>query len=321
MNADIHTVMQPDVVIDKRRGAVPYAIYDLDHTLVAPREGRTFSKDKADWQWLSDGVPLKLQEIAKTHDIVIVTNQTRTWRIELVHDVIAEAKLPISALIAFSKAARKPSPEGFLAAFGSPPAGSFVVGDASGEGAWSDSDRKFADALSVKFATPGEHFRADVARREYKLAITPHDAPEVLVLVGYPASGKTTQAQLLVAATANSANPYIHISGDAMKSDTKRMVRAAEKALQEHDAASIIFDATNGTEKKRAAFALFAQARNLPVRTIVLDAPQGGVPDIDRALKRQQVREASGGTRVPRIAFATYKKRYEAPQDAEFVML
>lgn len=51
------------------------AAFDLDHTLIKPLKGRKFAKDANDWEWAFGNVPKRLQEISKTHRIVIFTNQ------------------------------------------------------------------------------------------------------------------------------------------------------------------------------------------------------------------------------------------------------
>ena len=39
------------------------ACFDLDHTLIKPKSGKTFPIDKNDWTWIYSNVPVKLKEL------------------------------------------------------------------------------------------------------------------------------------------------------------------------------------------------------------------------------------------------------------------
>lgn len=83
------------------------AAFDMDGTLVTPKSGRPFPKDRFDWQWLFPKVPTMLRDLsAKGYEIVIFTNQKGlkdkvvsdiTGKID---DLISELGVPVSAYIA-----------------------------------------------------------------------------------------------------------------------------------------------------------------------------------------------------------------------------
>ena len=59
-----------------RETEVRVAAFDLDGTLVVPKSGAKFAKNKSDWTWFDARVPDKLRELsAKGFHIVIFSNQ------------------------------------------------------------------------------------------------------------------------------------------------------------------------------------------------------------------------------------------------------
>ena len=66
------------------------AIFDFDWTIVKPKTCHTFPKDAADWQYLRPSVKQTLQEFTTTHHIVIVTNQSKAWKIEQIQSVLGD---------------------------------------------------------------------------------------------------------------------------------------------------------------------------------------------------------------------------------------
>jgi len=112
----------------------------------------------------------------------------------------------------------------------------------------------------------------------------------VIIMVGFPGSGKSTIAQRLGGTV---------ISGDELKTAPK-MIREAEKRLGNY---SIIFDATNATKARRAEYVAFAKRHNLPVRCIHVATP------IEVSMERNKLREKP----VPNIALYLYRKKFEEP--------
>lgn len=51
------------------------ASFDMDFTILKPKEGRTFPKDGNDWEWLNSNVPTVLKSLhEKGYKIVVFTN-------------------------------------------------------------------------------------------------------------------------------------------------------------------------------------------------------------------------------------------------------
>ena len=53
------------------------ALFDLDHTIIKPKNNKTFYKRdySGDWEYAFTSVRQKLRDISKTHNIYIITNQ------------------------------------------------------------------------------------------------------------------------------------------------------------------------------------------------------------------------------------------------------
>jgi bifunctional polynucleotide phosphatase/kinase len=265
--------------------------FDFDGTLVKPREGRRFPKDRADWRWARWGVPARIRDLAtEGWTIMIITDQTKDWKGDMIQDVITALGVQVTLLV--QRTTKKPDTSLVLAGGVVP---SFYVGDAAGRpGDWSDCDKQFAQNLGVPFHTPEEFFASEPQRRR----IVQRGAEnEVLVMVGYPASGKSTLARTLEAESG-----YIRVDGDEMPTATA-MVRYAKR----YPGRAIIFDSTGGTVARRAQFIDWAKSEGRPVRIVWVTT------DIDTAMDWNALRSNP----IPAVAYYTYRKHFEPPTDAE----
>ena len=116
---------------------------------------------------------------------------------------------------------------------------------------------------------------------------------EVIVMIGFPGSGKTTLAK------EKSNEGYCRIDGDVLKT-AKAMIKEAEKKIQTQ---SILFDCTGGTKKKRSEFIAFAKKQKVPVRAFWVQT------SLEESMRRNQLREKP----VPPVALYVYKKHFEEP--------
>ena len=294
--------MEDTIIQTKASRRTKFAIFDFDWTLVKPKNGRKFPKEKDDWQYMRNSVPEVLKKFGKTHHVVIVTDQSKPWKIDQINDVMKDLELEHLTLVIGVKT-QKPETALFNKAFPKfKPENAFYVGDAAGRpGDWSDKDKEFAKNLNVKFLTPEEIFALDAVAPLPK-AVKPLKTKEVVIMVGYPASGKST-----IAKDVFESNGYHIVNGDSLKT-TPAMLKDAEKVIKEK---SVVFDSTAGTKAKRQEYIKFATKHDLPVRVIWVNTP------IDVAMERNKQRAAAGGTKVPDVVFYVFRKNFEEPKEEE----
>lgn len=292
--------MAPHIIkIGKFRLREKMAMFDFDWTLVKPISNGTFSKSLDDWRWITEKVPEILQKYYdKGYCIVIISNQTRNTKMKLQQITNVLSTLPIPSLIAvgYEDIDKKPNRTMFDIIKKNKKIDmnkSFYVGDALGrQGDWSDSDKKFAENINIKqIYSPDDLF---TITNDKKIIIKSYDKQEIIVLVGYPGSGKTTIANTFDSKT------YMVINGDIFKT-SKKMIKESEKYIKNNY--SIIFDATNPSIEKRKEYIDFANSKNIPIRCINVET------DITTAMFRNNKRDKV----IPKITYYVFRKKYVKP--------
>lgn len=310
--------MSPVVVkLNNPRHRQKLAMFDYDWTLVKPKANRKFPKDADDWQWLFDAVPYVLKKYYDDgYAIYVFTNQTKPWKQAHIMNSLETLKIPMTIVIAYDLQEHKPSPAMFQAVMGDrkwKSDTSFFVGDALGRrGDFADTDKGFAENVGVAVKSPESVFALDTdasgddvrwANNKLEDALKkakPQSGQEVIIMVGYPGSGKSTVAEHM------KQFGYEVVNGDEHKTDAKR-VKVALEAL--HRGVSVVMDATNLTREKRAIYINMAKREGLPVRCIFV------ATSLDKALERNLQRPE--GKRVPRVAYYRMQKTFEAPSEDE----
>ena len=294
------------IVLNKPRFRSRIALFDYDWTIVRPKDDKTFPTDIDDWQWLRPNVPDIIKDYYKKgFGIYVFTNQSKQWKKDQIVNVLRSLDIPITICIAFNQDDYKPSLTLYNEIFEKHTSKikfdkSFMCGDAVGRKTdHSDADLKFAEAIGIKCIIPEETFPYPIV--DYSI-IKPSKKQEVIILVGYPGSGKS-HISLNIFEPAG----YFIAHGDDLKTSTK-MIKAATEPLK--DGKSIVFDATNASKKKRAEYVTFA--KDIPIRCIHVNT------SIEESLYRNNKREHP----VPRIAYHIFKKHFEEPdQDEGFTIL
>jgi bifunctional polynucleotide phosphatase/kinase len=281
-----------------------YAIFDFDWTLVKPKDNRKFPTNIEDWKYLRNSVKHTLQKYKLTHHIVIVTNQTKLWKVDQIKLVIEDLELTNDSTIIIGFTTRKPDTSLFLKAFPNflenNNENTFFVGDAAGRvGDFSDSDKQFATNLKIKFMLPEEIFPLDTIESNININIP--QEKEVIIMIGYPGSGKTTICKDIF-----EKHNYHIVSGDILKTSSK-MIKDAIKHINN----SIVFDSTAGTKEKRQEFIQFAKKYNLPVRAIWIQTP------MDISMERNKQRALITGSKIPDVVYYVYRKNFEEPIEEE----
>jgi DNA 3'-phosphatase len=284
----------------------PVMGFDLDGTLIWSDRGQEHMRGAEDWVFTSDLVPVFLQQSVKNGWVpVIITNQkfqkgnALPMKMARIDAVIAAAGVdPFVFMATGTDAYRKPGAgtwqlfqqySGIL-----PRLESFYSGDAVGPNdpnpmyRWADTDLKFAENAWLKFYRPEDLLPA---QPQPELS----GQQEFIVMVGQPGSGKSTFAQKL---KVMHPDKITIISGDEFKSNSGRMLKAAEEALKRGQ--TVIIDATNPTRAGRSAYLQLAESYNLK-------------PRIFWATRPGKAWNALRAKPVPAIALNMYGSKFERP--------
>lgn len=280
------------------------ASFDYDWTLVSPKNGKTFPKDVDDWTWLYPNIITKIKELYDdNYMIVIFSNQSKEWKHEQIKIVAEQLQIPVFVCIAQLKEDYKPNTILFDKLVGKKKINldeSFFVGDALGRKTdFADSDKVFAENISIKYYAPEVFFHTKVA---FKLPKIPENKnSELIIMVGFPASGKSTIANEIF----NKRN-YEIIDGDTYKTVPKIL-----KATLEHfkNKKSVVIDATNGSKEKRAKYIELAKEHKYDIRCIHMTT------SLEESYKRNKTR--SEDAQIPKIAYSVYNKYFNEPSEDE----
>jgi bifunctional polynucleotide phosphatase/kinase len=215
-------------------------------------------------------------------------------------------KIPIFIVVASDKCDYKPNTIMYDVLVGSAKVNkeqSFFVGDAlGGKGDWADSDKIFAQNIGLKCQSPEKMF---AAKQEEAVLEIPQlnlsDSKQVVIMVGYPGSGKSTIAKKIC-----ENEQFVLIQGDVHKTSPK-MIKAALPSIKEGK--SVVFDATNSSCKKRSEYIEFAKKHNLKVVCVHMST------SLEISYKRNKERDPD--EQVPKIAYSVYTKHFENPSVEE----
>lgn len=321
------------------------ASFDMDDTLIRPKSGAKFPKNRSDWRWLFPSVPEKLK---KLHDegfgVVIFTNQAGIGKGHVkaadikgkILDLAKELNIPLRAVIASEDDAyRKPASTMFkfwvdkLNGGVKPDASvSFYIGDAAGRAAnwkagakkdFSCSDRKFAHNIGLPFHTPEEFFLGEAAAPFEWGTIDPKvvlNAPAAPITV---TTSPSQEVIIFVGLPASGKSTfarkhfvpagYVHVNQDTLKTKEKCFKAASEAVAA---GKSVVIDNTNPEPATRAAYIELAKAKGIPVRCFHFQTPEELTHHLN--LYREKVH---GVPHVPGVAYNTCKKKMVEPAAAE----
>ena len=292
-----------DLIILKHKGfrfRQKIAGLDYDHTIVKPKSNSTFSKSVDDWMYIRENVKQIIQKLYRQgYSIVIFTNQSKKFKSEQIKNALDSLETPYKAYIMFNKEIKKPNPLVFFQHIQDKKISddSFYAGDALGrENDWSDSDKLFAINCGLKYISPEEIFPF---KQKKKIKLKYEVGQELVLMVGYPGSGKSTFAKKYF-----DKNNYVILSGDILKTEAK-IVKSLKQNL--NDGKSVVIDATNPSKKKRAVFIQIAKERKIFVRVV----------HITTSFEESLLQNNNRDIKVPKIAFYVYRKNFEEPSKEE----
>ncbi|EPY51749.1 DNA kinase/phosphatase Pnk1 [Schizosaccharomyces cryophilus OY26] len=313
------------------------ATFDLDGTLIKTKSGRVFAKDAGDWLWWHPNVVPTLKKLdSEGFSIVIFSNQNgiprrastgHQFQIK-VRAILESLDLPVILYAALLRDKYRKPLQGmwdhFVERWAHPIDKSlaFFVGDAAGRPRNHNStDLKFAENIGIKFDTP-EHFftgepfdrpdfssfhpkmflQEDKTSQPYKFVPAKHQ--EIVVLVGYPASGKSTLCESQIVPFG-----YQRVNQDALKTKA-RCVKAAVEALKNNK--SVVIDNTSPTYEAREVWVKLAKEFNVPARCIYLEVPEQLAKHNNTFRYIQQ--EIKG---LPEVAYVSFRSKFQKPSVKE----
>uniref|UniRef100_A0A8C5DMQ6 PNK FHA domain-containing protein n=1 Tax=Gouania willdenowi TaxID=441366 RepID=A0A8C5DMQ6_GOUWI len=310
------------------KGSDKIAGFDIDGCIITTKSGKVFPTAPDDWRILYPEIQPKLANLLKTgYKVVFFTNQMGIAKGKLrpevfkskVEDILATLQLPVQANddIPVDKAH------------------SLYVGDAAGRPEnwapgrkkkdFSCSDRLFALNIGLDFHTPEEYFLGwkkashklpEFDPRKLDSAARLYDPPsasltstktEVIVAVGFPASGKSTFFHDHVI-----PKGYVYVNRDSLGS-WQKCVAACERALKE--GRSVAVDNTNPDKESRKRYVDVAKAAAVSCRCFHFTAT------LEQAKHNNRFREMtpsdSKHAKVNDMVFHSYKKHFETPDLSE----
>ena len=288
---------------------------DFDHTMVTPQNCRKFPKNVDDWEWFDTSVPGKIKEYYDDgYMIVIFTNQSKKWKQEQIEVVAKALGVPVFVVIATEKKDYKPNInlfKNFVLEKTIDLEHSIFVGDALGrKNDFSDSDKMFAENIGIKYIAPEQIFMDTTNTKTNEnetntlhiLELKLPNIQQLIIMVGYPGSGKTTIARSICDRYKN----YIHIYGDICKTVSK-----TKKAMKEviKQSKSMVIDATNSSSKKRKEYIDIAKQNGYVVVCIHMTTTMR--KSYNRNLKRPD------DEKIPLVAYHVFNKYFDSPDENE----
>ncbi|KAI8481654.1 hypothetical protein Bbelb_405720 [Branchiostoma belcheri] len=283
------------------QGCSKVASFDIDGTIIVTKSGKVFAQDTFDWKIAFSEVPGKLKKGSGKYRKPV----TGMWDhlVERGNDGVPVDK-----------------------------DASFYVGDAAGRlvnwapGRKKDfacSDRLFAINIGLTFQTPEEYFlgyrkatfklpdfdprKLDADGPLYAQPTLLSSAPEVIVMVGCPASGKTFFVkQNLV------SQGYVHVNRDVLGT-WQKCVAACSQALA--GGKGVVVDNTNPDVESRKRYVDCARQAKAPCRCFVMNS------SLDLCRHNNRFRDMTytgvGHVKVADPVIFSFRKKYVEPQLSE----
>lgn len=283
------------------------ACYDVDGTLITPNDSsKTWSEGIDDWHFREGMLEEVKANQLKGMTILLFTNQARKVNKHVTLARLEKVAIAIGEVVVFVATEkdeyRKPGKGMWqlmreMMEVEIDLSQSFYCGDASGlSGSFSDSDAKFAEAVGLPFRLP---LGIEEEQTPKKLDIPLVSGQEMVILVGVQGSGKTWIAT-------NHFSDYTHISKDLQGTSHLKLLKSAMA-----EGKSVVIDNTNPTVAGRAVYLELAKEKRMSVRIVEITTP------LPLCKHRNEMRDKP----VPSIAYAMYKKNYQAPTEEEAMVV
>jgi bifunctional polynucleotide phosphatase/kinase len=316
------------------------AIFDLDSTLIKPKNGKTPRNPYIDYVYCYPNVIQKLQEYSKNnYQIIIITNQkvlktqqNKDKFIDKINKIQSELGIELIVFASLLDDVYRKPRTGFLE-FIQPNFKSFFCGDALGRMSdHSDCDLKFALNLNIRCLSPEFVFKNEVELslndvdniqinyapiykldyyktfRYFNLEVN----SEVIIMVGIQGSGKSFLSRWIQ--QQNAFMIYNIISRDVEKT-MKKCLNKMEDSLK--NGLNVIIDNTNPTIESRKPYIELAKKYGYEVK--IINIKKMG-DDYNMALHNNYYRHIKFGVPlIPNVALYKFLKDYQQPDFEEGV--
>jgi len=292
--------------------------FDLDATLIE------FNLKTSEYKFCYPNVINKLKALSKNYNIVIITNQKHN-KINLVEkkiqNLLEEFKkhnIYISVYCAREDDIYRKPNIGFLKIINNHYKKSIYgyCGDSLGRpNDYSDTDYKFSINLNIPVYSPEEIFLSEpkkdlsinyplLNRHNYKFNYKPNKK-EMVILIGYPASGKSSIAEQI-----QSISYYNEIICDIINRDTLKTInkclKVCETSIKKDK--NVIIDNTNPDKKTREKFIKLAQKYKYKIVCIEMKT------SMIESMHNNYFRAFNFNKQlIPKIAYNVYKSKYKTP--------
>jgi bifunctional polynucleotide phosphatase/kinase len=309
------------------------AAFDLDHTVLCPKSGKKFAKNRHDARLVYPKVLVKLNELRhEGFKIVIFTNQLNRTGDTILKDILFKVDQhcgrDIDVFISIrNDQHRKPMPgmfDLFCELNGPVDKKSLLyVGDAAGRPKdFSDTDLRFALNIGAAFRTPEEYFLNEPVGLQYSTPKIPireiaHDnfipwthivpSKTMIIHVGRPACGKSTLSRTISEQYSN----VVIVSNDATGSSSKSL-RMCRLAIANPETNIIIIDNTNPSRKTRELYEIIADTRKYHVWILKHLLPKECCQYLNRQRSYTEKREA-----IPDVAYDRFDEYFKEPTEEE----
>lgn len=349
INGTCLSIKSSNFVVDKK-----IACFDIDYTIIKTKSGKLFPKDTNDWELLYDNTKDVLQEFSKNYNIVFMSNQGNIGKDKVkiddwankIKNIIKELDISICVYASIENDKyRKPSPGMWYLFLDEYKLSeniakkSFYCGDAAGrikdwkpgiKKDFSDSDRKFAINLNLKFYCPEEIFLGEnqISENKWKLkGLNPTNIPNLLkstidkiivnltskhkqqliINVGYPGSGKSTYT-----------NQFEKYNWIIANQDTCKTLAKCTKLCKEalYNGKNIIIDNTNPDKKTREKYIEIAKSINNNIYITCLHFTTSMEISQHNNKYRNYISD-NKVKRIPDLVYYVYRKKFNEPDKNE----
>lgn len=294
-------------------------LFDLDDTLIK------FNLKSSDYSLMYLNTIEKLKELSTDNNILIISNQKQLNKKEMydvfmkkIEKLFTNINISIEIYISIKNDKYRKPNTGLYYKFRQKYIGhiKYYCGDALGrKGDFSDTDLKFALNLNIPIRSPEEVFINNAIETRYiryprlnkkqcKFEYV-SKRKEMIIMVGYPGSGKSTIANTIFEEAFCKDIPYKIINRDTLKT-IQKCIKETITALKYN--MSVIIDNTNPSKESRKIFIDIAKKYNYKVKAIIINT------SYLESLHRNYYRHIKyNKPLIPEIAYRIFKSKYEPP--------